>query len=202
MIDGNRRVARNESLISRANREVSVFDVLEEFFNVRHPRDGRSFKGYCPFVWEHYDGGADKGFRTYPGTNTAYCFVQHGSLTPVRLIAISRDWTLHRSARWLLEHYGKLKPKDWQSRWAELTEPSHGPELGSPAVLVDALHTSLADHPNYPTAGLSAALSAAMEPELEMLARMYESPGTTEAEVRIWFDRAKQRLRSVLDAQS
>jgi hypothetical protein len=190
-----------ETVISQANRAISVFDVLAEFFDRHPPRTGRSYKSRCPFSWEHYDGGVDKGFRTYPSTNTAYCFVQHGSLGPVRLIQLRNGWTAERSARWLLDHYNLLTDKPWQERWKDLME-ERDDELGSPAVLVEALHTALSEHPNYPTSGLSPVFAAAMEEHLAKLDALYgEESEATDSDVRVWYMAAKEQLGRTLDEQ-
>jgi hypothetical protein len=186
--------------VERADREVSIFDVLTDFFNINVPRSGISYKTYCPFAFEHEDGGTDKGFRTYPGTGTAYCFVMHGKLTPVRLIAYSRGWRYDRAARYLLDRYGLLH-RPWPERWAELqAERSMSVGIGDPQELVAALHDGIRTHPADPAGGLSPKLSRAVEQEMDILDKLLTEGAGRDA-VEAWFSQAKVRLIGLLDQE-
>jgi hypothetical protein len=188
-------------LVEWANEAISIFDVLEDLFGIVHPRDGGSYKGHCPFEFEHPDGGLEKGFRTYPATNTAYCFVleSHGSLTPVRLVALRKELPYRRAAAWLLEQKGLLRPRAWQDRWREvMTERSVTVGHGNPQELLEALHESLRDHPAYPPGGVSPALTAAIETELSKLEGLLIRDASGD-EVRAWFLSAKESLHLVLE---
>lgn len=109
--EASRIRAWSERIIDRANREVSIFDVLEDYFDLYLPRDGASFKSHCPFSNEHADGGMDKGFRTYPGSNSSMCFVQHGYMPPARLFALKYGESQVRAAKRLLGYYGLLEAR-------------------------------------------------------------------------------------------
>lgn len=188
-------------LIERANR-ISIFTVLEDFFGIRHPASGRSYKGYCPFGFEHPDGGIDKGWRTYPATNSSYCFVMHGFMPPVRLIQIRRDVKATTAARHLLEHYGLLRPRPYHERFKELVaeRETRLTNIGQTAYLVEALHTALAAHPSYAEAQFSDRFSGAVESELERLDALLADKGSaTEEGVREWFRQAKQELTQLLE---
>jgi hypothetical protein len=190
----------DRALIRRANKEVSVFDVLEKEFSIRHPREGRSYKGYCPFAFEHPDGGVEKGFRTYPGTNTAYCFVLHGSLNPVRIVELKEDVPPLEAARKLLSDRGLLEPKDVMERWNDaLRANERGVELGDPQVLVEALQEFLRTHPAYAEQSLSPRFMGEMEVQLNVLDRVLDDPRVSESIVRAWFSKAKVELQAVLD---
>lgn len=191
-------------LIAWANEVVPVFDVLEAEFNIRHPRTGSSWKGYCPFGWEHPDGGIEKGFRTYPATNTAHCFVMHGSLTPVKLLVLSRGWSYRRSAEELLRRAGKLDVRPWRERWDELVteraQTASSADLGDPAELVEAIHEALRTHEAYPPSGVSPRLSEVLNARLEVFEGLRESKASV-AQVRQWFEATKAALRAVLDEE-
>jgi hypothetical protein len=191
-------------LVEWANEAVSVFDVLESEFGIRHPRTGSSWKGYCPFGWEHPDGGVEKGFRTYPATNTAHCFVMHGQLTPVRIVSLANGWSYRKAASELLRRAGKLDRRPWRERWGEVQAERAAAEtavdIGDPAELVEAIHEALRTHPAYPPSGVSPVLSRAMNARLEAF-EVLRSHGATIAQVREWFDRTKVALRAVLDEE-
>jgi hypothetical protein len=196
---------RRRNLVEKANESVSIFEVLVEEFGIYHPREGRSFKGHCPFGFEHPDGGVEKGFRTYPATNTGHCFVMHGQLTPVRLVALKNDWSQRRSAEWLLRKAGLLDARPWQERWNEMererTAP-FAPDLGDPQDLVEALHASLRDHPAYPAGGVSPALSDALETRLRALEKGLGTGSATKEFVADWYAGTKVMLRQVLDKEA
>lgn len=190
---------KNKDLVEWADREVSVFDVLSDFFSIRVPREGSSYKTWCPFRYEHEDQ-MDKGFRTYPDTNSAYCFPLHGRLGPVRLIVIEKEWGYQRAARFLLDHYG-LSDKPWRERWRELqTERSAARPVGDPQAIIVALTEALQAHPNYPAGGLSRQLSHGMEHELDILDRLL-TEGADRTVVETWYAGARQRLLAELDAK-
>jgi hypothetical protein len=194
---------RRRDLIEKANESVSIFEVLAEEFGIHHPREGRSFKGHCPYGFEHPDGGIEKGFRTYPATNTGHCFVMHGQLTPVRLIALKNDWSQRRSAEWLLRKAGLLDARPWQERWNEMEMEklqARPEDLGDPQDLVEALHASLRDHPAYPAGGVSPALSDALEARLGVLEKKL-STGAAKQDVAAWYEATKIVLRQVLDKE-
>jgi hypothetical protein len=195
---------RRRDLIEKANDAVSIFDVLAEEFGIRHPREGRSFKGHCPFGFEHPDGGIEKGYRTYPETNTSHCFVMHGQLTPVRLIALQNDWSQRRSAEYLLRKAGLLDARPWQERWNEMETERIAPatpDLGDPQDLVEALHESLRGHPAYPAGGVSPTLSDALDARLRVLERVLGTGLATKEHVAAWYEATKIRLRQVLDEE-
>jgi hypothetical protein len=196
---------RRRDLIDKANEAVSIFDVLAEEFGIHHPREGRSFKGHCPFGFEHPDGGVEKGFRSYPETNTSHCFVMHGQLTPVRLIALKNDWSNRRSAEWLLRKAGLLDARPWQERWNEMETERMAPkteDLGDPQDLVEALHAAIRDHPAYPAGGVSPVLSEALDARLRVLERGMSTGAATREAVAAWYEATKIVLRQVLDEEA
>lgn len=180
-----RRRSDARNLIERAN-AVSVFDVLHDYFDIDHPRDGGSFKGYCPFGFEHADGGIEKQWRTYPATNTSYCFAGHGSLTPVRLVQIKKDVRATDAATDILRRYGLFTPRHFRERYAELVREreERTRQLGSPAYLVEALRTAVGDGAENPEA---------MERVLQRLDEVLAAD-PTEAAVREWFHWARREL--------
>lgn len=196
---------KRRQIVEKANEIVSIFDVLESEFDISHPRSGNSYKGFCPFGFEHPDGGQEKGFRTYPETNTANCFVMHGSFTPVRLVSVKNEWSFRRSAEYLLRKAGLLDHRPWRERWPEIVQERAKAqeaqrELGDRQTLVQALHEALSVHPAYPAGGLSPALDDAMEVCLRVLDQLADRGAGPEV-IQEWFDRSKVRLRKVLDEE-
>lgn len=192
----------SEKLIEKANREVDIFKVLEEFFDIRHPSEGKSWKGYCPFGFEHPDGGVDKGWRTYPATNSSYCFVMHGYLTPVRLIQIQTGRKAAASAKYLLEHYGLLGSYDWRERFQEISADRaqrQNEPLGAVSYVVEALNMSLEDHPAYESEQYKSYFAEALEAELGRLDQTLSVSKTTEEDIRRWLQEAKANLLELLD---
>lgn len=185
-IPRSRRLSDSRHLIERAN-AVSVFDVLRDYFDIVHPREGGgSYKGYCPFGFEHADGGIEKQWRTYPSTNSSYCFAGHGSLTPVRLVQIKKDIKATDAAVDILRRYGLFAPRHFRERYADLVREREEKtrQLGSPAYLVEALRTA---------AGEGAEDPEAMERVLQRLDEVL-ADDPTEATVREWFYWARREL--------
>lgn len=189
-----RGMSATELLIERAN-EVSIFDVLRDFFNLHLPREGRSFKSYCPFAEEHPDGGLDKGWRTYPATNSSMCFPLHGYMPPVRLIQIKYRERAGKSAERILRSYDLLKPRHWRDRYTELAHSKeHQPHevVGNPQHAVGALNYALRTHPDYAVKQFNPEIMAAMEIVLDALDQSV-STGDPE-QVREWFIKAKAAM--------
>lgn len=195
-----RRYSKAEAaLVERAN-EVDLFAVLRDFFNIDHPAEGKSYKGYCPFGFEHPDGGVTKGWRTYPETNTSYCFVAHGSLPPVRLVSMQKDVSYVKAAEAILSHYGIPFARHWKKRYEEvlLERERSVAEVGDTAYLVEAIHVSLRQHSNYYEAEVEGRLA---EPLAQALAELDQlmSDKAKEGTIREWFLATKARLLEVLN---
>lgn len=189
-------------LIERAN-EISIFGVLEDLFGIKVPSEGRSFKSYCPYAFEHPDGGVEKGWRTYPSTNSSFCFVMHGYLDPVRLVSIQRDVRPVEAAKWLLRHYGLLKPVSYGRRMQELLAEREASvqRVGSTAYLVEALQAALSAIPAYAERQFAPDVAAAMEEELEGLdAILVNIRGDPSEPVRSWYSEAKRHLSRIVEA--
>lgn len=116
---------RAERTIARAD-EVSIFTVLKDFLGLTVPvaPDGSSWKTFCPWRDEHPDGGLDKGFRVYPDSNSAHCFVMHGYFTSSRLVAQQFGMRRVSAAEKILRHYDLLRPAPWWERFADLARAS------------------------------------------------------------------------------
>ena len=189
----------DRSLVRRANSEVSVFDVLEEHFQIRVPREG-SYKTYCPFAFEHADGGVEKQFRTYASTNSCYCFELHGWMGPVKLLQLKEDLEPVAAATKLLDAKGLLKPKDPHERWAEVMAERSREDIGSPNYLVEALNSYLGTHPAYSEGSISDGFLTVMEEQLRILDIILNDPRSSSVVVRSWYSRAKRELLAALDA--
>lgn len=181
------RYSNVAEILGRASR-ISIFDVLEDFFGIVAPRSGESWKGACPFGFEHPDGGLSKGFRTYPATNSGYCFVMHGVVDPIRLMAIREEVRATTAARHLLEHYGIPIEQGWRNRARDLIAESatRSTALGDPTWAAHALQTSLERYEEYAAAQFEEDVANAMDAALRGLDELMRSPGTTDEDLRSW----------------
>jgi hypothetical protein len=114
----------NDPLVLRANRDVALTAVLNDYFDAHVPSDAEGWKTYCPFAKEHEDGGLDKQFRVYTSSNSGHCFALHGTLDPVRVWRLRRYFaTMPDAARDLLDTYGvAYRRKPYRERMAELRD--------------------------------------------------------------------------------
>ena len=189
-----------ERLIERAN-EVDIFDVLEDFFEITVPREGSSYKSHCPFAFEHPDGGRlDKGFRTYPGSNSAMCFVMHGYLGPVRLIQLRYSLKAVTAAEKILNAYGLNRPRPWRDRirevMVEAEQRQTRPGVGDPAHAAEALNIALRKEPAYLRRQFDPDVLNAMEVVLDRLDMVMQ--GGDPEDVRRWYDRAKSVMVQIV----
>lgn len=188
-----------ERLIDRAN-EVSIFDVLEDFFDVTLPREGQSFKSRCPFGDEHPDGGWDKGFRTYPGSNSSTCFVMHGYMGPVRLVQLKYGLKTVRAAEKILNHYNLNRARPWRERYwdvaVEVEQRDRRSHAGDPAHAVEALNIALRSEPTYLTRQFDADVLHAMEVVLDRLDVVMQSDDPDA--LRQWYDKAKAVMLQIV----
>jgi len=188
-----------ERLIERAD-DVSIFDVLEDFFGLSLPRTGDSFKSKCPFYYEHADGGLDKGWRTYPGSNSSMCFVMHGYMGSVRLIQNKYSISALPAAKRILGNYGLLKPKHYTERYNDvLMEMEHRQQntVGNPQHAVSALNIALRNLPSYTSRQFDSDVMEAMAVVLERLNEV-ASKGDPNL-VREWFAGAKKIMTHVVE---
>lgn len=190
---------RAEKLIERAN-VVSIFDVLDDFFGLTLPRSGDSYKSYCPFGYEHADGGKmDKGWRTYPASNSSYCFPMHGLMTPVRLIQNKYSLRAEKAAVKILNNYGLLKPKHYKGRYRELLvaqEQARANKVGNPQHAVEALQAALKQDPAYMLRQFDTDVVQAMNVVLERLNEV-AAQGDPDA-VREWYVKAKAIMVKII----
>lgn len=190
-------------MIDRAN-EVSIFDVLQDFFDIVLPRDGESYKTHCPFGAEHEDGGRlDKGWRTYPATNSSYCFPMHGSMPPVRLVSLRYGERHIKSAERILDRYGLLKPKHYKHRMTELLaeyNQSQESGIGNPQHAVEALHHALRQVPSYEYRQFDDDVMTAMGRVLSALDKVVAT-GDPEL-LRTWFARATTAMTEIVQKEN
>ena len=189
--------AYGTTLVDRAN-AVSIHDVLRDFLDINVPVfHERSWKDYCPFGFEHPDGGVDKGWRIYSMTNSSYCFVQHGSMGPVRLVALRKELSHKKAAYAILDRYDLIKPRHYRQRYDELiqAQATRMESIGNLADLVGALHQALSQEPFYAERQFTTEFAEQMEAALGELNDLTSS--SPEA-VREWFTRAKSELGATL----
>jgi hypothetical protein len=194
----SKSLTRAERLIERAN-QVDLFDVLEDYFALYLPRVGASYKSHCPFSYEHPDGGLDKGWRTYPSTNSSMCFVLHGYMPPVRLVAIKYGIKQSVAAERILKNYDLLRPAHYRDRYNELVtaaEQRNAEVIGNPQHAVEALNMVLRSSPNYTTRQFDSDVMRGMEVVLDALDQVIQS-GDPDS-VRRWFDKAKDAMLKIV----
>lgn len=190
-----------DALVERANSEISIYRVLRDLFDIDVPGEGtRSYKSWCPFGFEHPDGGVERTWRTYPATNSSYCFNGHGFMPPVRLVSIQKGWPSYRTARYLLEIYGLLKQKNYRERYDEMVvgRETRQESLGAAGDLVEALHVALKSHPGYVDGQYGERFQQEFGVALAGLDGIL-SGKATEVAVREWFAQAREKLWKVLD---
>jgi len=195
--DAQRANSYGQRLIDRAN-EVSIFDVLEDFFHLSLPRDGASFKSVCPFGFEHEDGGIDRSWRTYPGSNSSMCFALHGFLNPVRLIQLKEGKKAVPAAERILAYYGLLKPRHYKKRYNALLaareQQSEAPINGQ--YVVEALHMALRTVPGYESRQFDTDVMLAMDKALEKVNTLVQQ---RPEEIQKWFSQIKNALLRVVE---
>jgi len=170
---------------------VPVLDVLKDYFGIIHPADA-TFKGYCPFGVEHPDGGTEKAMRTYPATNSAYCFALHGALDPIKLVMLKKGLPARAAAREVLRFYNIPVHTPWRRRYEELLVESEHSTLANPVDLVEAAHLAMSSHPNYVDFMFTQALTNLMEYRLAVLDEMQ---AVTESAARQWLDETVELAR-------
>jgi hypothetical protein len=193
-----RQMSRVERLIERAN-AVSIFDVLVDYFNHDVPREGASYKSYCPFAYEHADGGFDKGFRTYPASNSSMCFPMHGYMPPVRLVSLKYGISQPRAAERILERYGLLRPRNYRARWSELmvAREQAKDQIGNPQNAVAALQTALEQTTDYRARQFDSDVSEAMSVVLTALDNIVASNDGDD--LRLWHTKALEAMTKVIE---
>ena len=190
---------RSRDPVVQANR-IPIIRVLSDLWNVHVPEGmgHRSWKTFCPLGWEHPDGGIDKGFRVYEQSNTAYCFVMHGSLTPVRLAQMKWGGKQFRVAYRLMEQYGVGK-RHWKDRYEdvlrELDARADGSRNG--AVYVEALQLGLSNIANYTRLQFEPEIVRALERELTDLDELVAGHPTDD-QIRGWYRKAIDKMNAVV----
>lgn len=178
---------RPRELYDLAN-QISMRDVMYDFFHTTLPEVDRPYKIYCPFGVEHRDGGIDRAFRYYPSTNTAYCFSIHGFFTPVRLMAMKEDLSFYAAANLLIEHYSIDGTRTPEIIPCESTRIAY---------LQRALMISLTSHPKFEKGQYAPAFS-------EALHSAFSDPPASDAaesELRVWYSDCRKGLAAVLDRE-
>lgn len=176
-------------LIRRAN-QLDFLDVLSHFFNLHYPPTGSSWKGACPFQWQH--GTPVKNFRVYPSSRSSFCFEMHGWMNATKIIALRDDVDEVEAALTLLKFYDQPTGQHYTERFADLMEASNQRSAGSPADAVSALQASLSRSNLYVDNEYTESVVDAMEVVLDRLDHVmqdYETDDGVDASVlRQWLD--------------
>ncbi len=192
---------KNGRLIARAN-DVNLFDVLEDFFELFLPRDGESYKTNCPFGQEHEDGGKlDKGWRTYPASNSSFCFPMHGFMPPVRLVSLRYNERAVKAAERILNKYDLLRPKHYNHRMRELLAEREAMEqssgIGNPQHAVEALNRALDQIPDYPKRQFDNDVMDALGVVLSALDRVVKEGDRSR--LREWYMKSLSALTQIIE---
>jgi hypothetical protein len=114
------KINPNESVVDIANRIVPLRIVLGMTnIYVSEFTYGKSIKTRCPFAdIYHLTEDAGKSMRVYSDTNTAFCYMGCGVLTPVSVYAKLNGVPYKAAAKFLLEKVGH-KLKTFDEKWAD-----------------------------------------------------------------------------------
>lgn len=187
---GSEKVLRE---IEAANR-ISIIKLLRVLHNI-DADEQLPMKLYCMWGNTHADGGLERALRTYPETNSAFCFAGCGWQDPVGLAR--RTWGLraYRAAQRLNDEYGD-PTKTWQER-VEANARSTTP-ADIKAILPAVLHYHLQADPDYGTLSLDPRVLAATEAALVQL----DGANPTPDEARAWLGTAVKAVSEALDKAS
>lgn len=185
-------------MLDRAN-EVPIHDVLRDVFGAFVPDGGTSMKVYCPFAFEHGDGGVDKNCRIYPATNSLFCFTMHGFMPPTRLIQIREDVNIWRAAESLLQRYNIPTGRSYQDRFQDLvlSRETSRADVPTTAVIVESLHRALRNVEEYLSRQFDPDVTAAMEEELDRADALLSASADMD-EIRHWHTSALHRITSII----
>lgn len=170
-----------QSLVPIAN-EVVPFPLAASWAEV-----GRGNKAYCPFGFEHDDGGAEPALRVY--RDHGWCFAENRYLTVSSLLAAAWNMEREDAAAQALERYGWVPP-DPESMWADAGRAPQ-PDRES---LADALVTwCRARCPDWDRRQYDERTAARLARCLGLLSLVY-SP----AECRLWLETCQRAMRPYL----
>lgn len=131
----------SNNLIYRANTEIRIERVLNDFYGSDLPFRETKTKTYCPLGRDHSDGGVTRTLSVYGETNTAWCFSHNMRFTPLSVWMIENEGSEWEMARSLLQHYGlRTTPKSPEDRWNELNELDMRKSMIDKAVLREMVH--------------------------------------------------------------
>lgn len=179
-----------------ANTLVPLAEILNGEFGLDIPDSpDRSWKGYCPFQFEHPNP-IDRNWRFYPSTNTAYCFEMHGLLTPVNLTVMSKDCTLKQAALSLLEPRNLLRPKPWRERWGQMMHERSAKDVIDTQGIMAALHVWIANQPNLAALQFTEPFQLILSTQLGVLDSMVETDSMDN--IHFWYELTKNYLTALL----
>lgn len=125
---------RNE-YIKRADSEVRIETVLNDFFGGDVPYEAGKIKTHCPIGYDHSDGGTRKAMSVYSDTNSAWCFSHNTRFTPTTLWQLRTGLPPREAARDLLDIYGfRVSPLTLDERWDLLDSKEATPDLDRSAL--------------------------------------------------------------------
>lgn len=118
-------IQSDETPVDIANRLVPLRKVLElTNIYVTEFTHGKSVKARCPYAdMYHLNEDASKSMRVYSDTNTGFCYMGCGVLTPVSVHARLNDLSFKEAAFELLDLIGH-KLKTLEEKWEEAAAPA------------------------------------------------------------------------------
>lgn len=136
-------------LIERANKDIRIEDVLNDYFDCSVPYGIDKIKDYCPLGFDHSDGGVRKALTVYGDSNTAWCFSHSMRFEPVSLWQIRTGMKSGEAARDLLNVYGhRTSPLTLSERWEKAEQKQSSPPIDRDA-LRDLVLNKAASLPMY-----------------------------------------------------
>lgn len=189
--------AQDQKLIDAAN-AVPIDRILSDFFGIAVPTNlSKSWKAHCPFGFEHPDGGTDRAMRVY-GSNTAYCFSQHGMMTPVRMVQIQTERRQVAVARLIASRYGlDVGEPYWETAKRLILTHDERQGAGNPSNAVQALQQALNRSPTYGTRQFDPDVTKLMGEQLELLDEAIKANRPNSC--RIWMRTAVKVITEALE---
>ena len=185
-------------LIEQANACESVHDILFNHFKIFIPEGGSgSVKLKCPYSLEHKDGGKEKAMRYYYETDSAYCFRDHGVLSPTFLWASEWGVSEAAAARRILDRAGVGKRESWRTRIENII---NSPETASSASVSSAL-TALAMRYRDIDGYVSLQYRPAVLQEKLRVSEMFNPMWDFES-VEKWLDYSTEKMKEVINGET
>lgn len=194
------------TLIDKANEVVDIRDIYNEMQSGSLAPSGEysSWKIWCPFGYEHADGGLDKNCRLYPPTHI-YCWASHGVIRPTYLYARWKGMPQKKAAEELLKARGFLTERNFRAWWNELVDERDQKQhsrLGAQTFAIQALQQALATDSLYQQEEYSEPVRSAWVLVLAKLDLLWQKPETDAIILNQWLTRSTARIKAAAQEAS